>query len=95
MDDQSATPSADIPQVLLAAGDTFRAAAAEQLQTWAERSGASFYGPKRERHRPDALMYEVRQLRHPHAYMLPRVARAYRASRGLLGIHPYPLTSAV
>jgi len=28
--------------VLLAAGDTFRAAAAEQLQVWAERSGASF-----------------------------------------------------
>ncbi len=29
-------------KVLLAAGDTFRAAAAEQLQTWAERSGADF-----------------------------------------------------
>jgi fused signal recognition particle receptor len=29
-------------KVLLAAGDTFRAAAAEQLQTWAERSGAEF-----------------------------------------------------
>lgn len=28
--------------VLLAAGDTFRAAAAEQLQIWAERSGAAF-----------------------------------------------------
>jgi len=28
--------------VLLAAGDTFRAAAAEQLGTWAERSGAEF-----------------------------------------------------
>lgn len=28
--------------VLLAAGDTFRAAAAEQLQTWAERSGVEF-----------------------------------------------------
>lgn len=29
-------------QVLLAAGDTFRAAAAEQLHTWAQRSGAQF-----------------------------------------------------
>lgn len=29
-------------KVLLAAGDTFRAAAAEQLQTWADRSGAEF-----------------------------------------------------
>jgi fused signal recognition particle receptor len=28
--------------VLMAAGDTFRAAAAEQLATWAERSGADF-----------------------------------------------------
>ena len=28
--------------VLMAAGDTFRAAAAEQLQVWAERSGAQF-----------------------------------------------------
>jgi len=28
--------------VLMAAGDTFRAAAAEQLQVWAERSGAAF-----------------------------------------------------
>jgi fused signal recognition particle receptor len=32
--------SADGRSVLLAAGDTFRAAAAEQLGTWAERSGA-------------------------------------------------------
>lgn len=29
-------------KVLMAAGDTFRAAAAEQLHTWAERSGAEF-----------------------------------------------------
>lgn len=33
---------ADGMSVLLAAGDTFRAAAAEQLQVWAERSGALF-----------------------------------------------------
>jgi fused signal recognition particle receptor len=33
--------------VLMAAGDTFRAAAAEQLGTWAERSGADFVrGPR-------------------------------------------------
>ncbi|HXH59919.1 MAG TPA: signal recognition particle-docking protein FtsY, partial [Fimbriimonadaceae bacterium] len=31
-------------KVLLAAGDTFRAAAIEQLQIWAERSGADFVG---------------------------------------------------
>lgn len=46
-------------QVLLAAGDTFRAAAAEQLQTWAERAGADFFGPKTEKQRPDALLYQV------------------------------------
>jgi fused signal recognition particle receptor len=31
-------------RVLLAAGDTFRAAAIDQLQIWAERSGADFVG---------------------------------------------------
>jgi fused signal recognition particle receptor len=31
-------------KVLLAAGDTFRAAAIEQLEIWAERSGAEFVG---------------------------------------------------
>jgi fused signal recognition particle receptor len=34
--------AADGRSILLAAGDTFRAAAAEQLATWAERSGAEF-----------------------------------------------------
>ena len=33
---------ADGRSVVLAAGDTFRAAAAEQLEVWAERSGAAF-----------------------------------------------------
>ena len=47
-------------QVLLAAGDTFRAAAAEQLQTWAERAGAEFFGPQRDNQRPDALLYQAR-----------------------------------
>ncbi len=32
----------DGKELVLAAGDTFRAAAAEQLETWAERSGAGF-----------------------------------------------------
>jgi len=38
----AAQQSAEGHQVLLAAGDTFRAAAAEQLHTWAERAGADF-----------------------------------------------------
>ncbi|MFM8531868.1 MAG: signal recognition particle-docking protein FtsY, partial [Ilumatobacteraceae bacterium] len=38
----AAQQSAEGRKVLLAAGDTFRAAAAEQLQTWAQRSGAEF-----------------------------------------------------
>ena len=33
---------ADGRSVVMAAGDTFRAAAAEQLETWAERAGADF-----------------------------------------------------
>lgn len=35
--------TSDGQSVMIAAGDTFRAAAVEQLQTWAERSGASFF----------------------------------------------------
>jgi fused signal recognition particle receptor len=38
----SALQKAEGRTVLMAAGDTFRAAAAEQLHTWAERSGAEF-----------------------------------------------------
>jgi fused signal recognition particle receptor len=38
----SARLAAEGHDVLLAAGDTFRAAAAEQLHSWAERSGADF-----------------------------------------------------
>ncbi len=37
-----ARQAAEGHRVLMAAGDTFRAAAAEQLATWAERSGAEF-----------------------------------------------------
>ena len=37
-----AARAADGASVLMAAGDTFRAAAAEQLETWAERAGAAF-----------------------------------------------------
>ena len=37
-----AAGAADGVSVLMAAGDTFRAAAAEQLETWAERAGAAF-----------------------------------------------------
>jgi SRP54-type protein, GTPase domain len=54
------TPVHHLLQVLLAAGDTFRAAAAEQLQTWAERAGAEFFGPQRDKQRPDALLYQAR-----------------------------------
>ena len=35
------------PDVILAAGDTFRAAADEQLEVWAERAGADFVGAAR------------------------------------------------
>ncbi len=38
----SARQAAEGRSVLVAAGDTFRAAAAEQLETWAERTGADY-----------------------------------------------------
>ena len=46
-------------QVLLAAGDTFRAAAAEQLQLWAGRSGVAVHAATRENARPDNVLYEA------------------------------------
>jgi fused signal recognition particle receptor len=44
--------------VLIAAGDTFRAAAIEQLQVWAERVEAGFYA-KQARSDPAAVAYEA------------------------------------
>ena len=45
-------------KVLLAAGDTFRAAAIEQLETWAERSGADFV-KHQENSDPSAVAYDA------------------------------------
>ncbi len=45
-------------KVLLAAGDTYRAAAADQLQAWAERSGADLIR-KDEGADPGAVVYEA------------------------------------
>ena len=41
------------------AGDTFRAAAAEQLAGWAERSRAEMAAATSPKQRPDALMYSA------------------------------------
>lgn len=46
-------------QVLLIPGDTFRAAAAEQLAEWGRRAGATM-GSFREGARPQAVIAEVR-----------------------------------
>jgi len=45
-------------KVMLAAGDTFRAAAAEQLAIWAERSGADFIR-QHERSDPAAVVFDA------------------------------------
>jgi fused signal recognition particle receptor len=50
--------------VMLAAGDTYRAAAAEQLAGWAGRAGAQFYGPAPGEGgaggaRPDAVLFRA------------------------------------
>ncbi|MDR3000957.1 MAG: signal recognition particle-docking protein FtsY [Fibromonadaceae bacterium] len=44
--------------VLMAAGDTFRAAAIEQLETWAERAGADFVRHQ-ENSDPSAVAYDA------------------------------------
>lgn len=48
-----------IVQVLLAAGDTFRAAAAEQLQLWAVRSEVEVHTARMGKARPDNVLYEA------------------------------------
>jgi fused signal recognition particle receptor len=45
-------------KVLIAAGDTFRAAAIEQLQIWSERTGAGFFA-KAAKSDPAAVAYEA------------------------------------
>lgn len=46
------------------AGDTFRAAAAEQLAGWAERSKSELMAASSPKQRPDSLMYAaVEQVR--------------------------------
>ena len=45
--------------VVLAAGDTFRAAAAEQLEEWARRSNASIVRAQLETTRPDTVLYQA------------------------------------
>mmetsp|Transcript_13717 Transcript_13717/g.18838 ORF Transcript_13717/g.18838 Transcript_13717/m.18838 type:complete len:365 (+) Transcript_13717:193-1287(+) len=45
-------------KVMVAAGDTFRAAASEQLETWADRSGAELT-PFQENMKPSAVLYKA------------------------------------
>lgn len=48
--------------VMLAAGDTFRAAAGEQLQEWARRSSAEIVLAESEKTRPDTVLYKAVEL---------------------------------
>lgn len=57
-------------QVLLVAGDTFRAAAAEQLAGWAERSSAQLISASSPKQRPDSLMYTAVEQASPHTNLL-------------------------
>ena len=45
--------------VLLAACDTFRAGAVEQLQMWADRANVTMIGPLREGMKPSAVLFEA------------------------------------
>ncbi|GAB4814922.1 hypothetical protein N2152v2_001968 [Parachlorella kessleri] len=46
-------------KVVLAAGDTFRAAAAEQLEEWARRSGADLVRADSDKARPGTVLYNA------------------------------------
>jgi len=46
-------------QVVIGAADTFRAAAVEQLATWAKRAGAQLVGPKAEGQDPASVAFEA------------------------------------
>jgi fused signal recognition particle receptor len=44
---------------VLAAGDTFRAAAAEQLEEWGRRAGAEVVRAESDKARPDTVLYQA------------------------------------
>lgn len=46
-------------KVVLGAGDTFRAAAAEQLEEWARRAGADIVRADSDKARPDTVLYQA------------------------------------
>ncbi|APJ38178.1 signal recognition particle-docking protein FtsY [Mycoplasmopsis pullorum] len=48
-------------KVLIAAGDTFRAAAVEQLSVWAERIGADIIKPLQNNQDPASVVYQAMQ----------------------------------
>ena len=56
------TPCQAHVQVLLAAGDTFRAAASEQLEVWGQRAGTEVVTAQSANQRPDMVLYQVRRL---------------------------------
>ena len=49
-------------QVVIAAADTFRAAAVEQIATWADRAGAKLVRPKSEGQDPASVAFEATEL---------------------------------
>lgn len=49
-------------QVVLGAADTFRAAAVDQLETWANRSGVEIVKPEREGQDPASVAYQTVEL---------------------------------
>lgn len=46
-------------KVLLAAGDTYRAAASEQLEVWGQRAGAEVVTAQSANQRPDMVLYQA------------------------------------
>lgn len=57
-------------KVLLAAGDTFRAGAVEQLKVWSERAGVPVVGPEKEGQDPASVIFKAIETAKAEAYDL-------------------------
>ncbi|MFZ2619883.1 MAG: signal recognition particle-docking protein FtsY [Alphaproteobacteria bacterium] len=78
--------AAEGQRVLLAAGDTFRAGAGEQLEVWAKRAGVDIYLPEKLQADPAALLFQAREhaAHHGHTLLLADTAGRLQNKAGLM-----------
>ena len=82
-------------QVMLAAGDTFRAAAAEQLQGWAQRSSSQLVARADDRQKPDALLRVALDQVPTRLLQLPACSGVLLHAAGAVGASWQPSRQAV